>query len=307
MNAAIFSLFAGNEAWLAAIELATKSTLLLAIVLLGHSVLRRRHALACSALWNACVLGLLLLPVAILFAPDYGLPAPWLSNAGPTTAAESHAAQAFNAEAVRETIPQWQDASAVDGPLATTRQSQPALAANNRSTIVESTTSQLESAPAIDSAAVPVESGADRRVWILSIYAAGVALFALRLVLNLLAVQRLRSKAAPIDHPAWSSRLAHWSDVLGLRRRVALRTSDDVAVPVIVGWRRSMILLPPDAAESLTRQRIDGVLVHELAHVRRGDYGWQLGAIACASDLLAAAANLVRQSPDQPRPRTSLR
>jgi RND family efflux transporter MFP subunit len=47
-------------------------------------------------------------------------------------------------------------------------------------------------------------------------------------------------------------------------------------VPVVVGWLRPVILLPETLVESAPAATIDAVLLHELAHVRRGDYAWNV-------------------------------
>jgi beta-lactamase regulating signal transducer with metallopeptidase domain len=50
----------------------------------------------------------------------------------------------------------------------------------------------------------------------------------------------------------------------------------DVPAPQIVGLRRPVLLTPPDLALRLSPVERDAVLLHELAHVRRGDFGWNL-------------------------------
>lgn len=52
---------------------------------------------------------------------------------------------------------------------------------------------------------------------------------------------------------------------------IDLVESDDLCVPLTVGWFRPKILLPPDWRQ-WSRTKLDAVLAHESAHVRRGDY-----------------------------------
>ena len=52
-----------------ALDVALKATLLLALTIAAHTALGRRRALVRSALWNACIAGLLFMPVA-----SWGLP-----------------------------------------------------------------------------------------------------------------------------------------------------------------------------------------------------------------------------------------
>ena len=47
-------------------------------------------------------------------------------------------------------------------------------------------------------------------------------------------------------------------------------------MPVVVGWLRPMILLPDPPDSGDPAEHVEAILLHELAHVRRGDYAWNL-------------------------------
>lgn len=64
MIGSLGSALLGNTAALVALDLALKATALMALAFACHGALGRRRALARSALWNACLVGLLLLPAA---------------------------------------------------------------------------------------------------------------------------------------------------------------------------------------------------------------------------------------------------
>ena len=53
---------------------------------------------------------------------------------------------------------------------------------------------------------------------------------------------------------------------------VDVRASSRAAVPMVLGWRQPLILLPAGATRQLRDDQLRGVLAHELAHVGRGDY-----------------------------------
>jgi beta-lactamase regulating signal transducer with metallopeptidase domain len=59
------------------------------------------------------------------------------------------------------------------------------------------------------------------------------------------------------------------------RRRVRLGLSDDVTAPVLVGLFRPTILLPRACVDALDADELRMLLLHELAHHRRGDLWWQ--------------------------------
>jgi BlaR1 peptidase M56 len=57
---------------------------------------------------------------------------------------------------------------------------------------------------------------------------------------------------------------------------VVLARSPRVSVPVALGWLRPTIVLPDSLTGPSSAGSIDAVLLHELAHVRRGDYAWNV-------------------------------
>lgn len=66
-------------------------------------------------------------------------------------------------------------------------------------------------------------------------------------------------------------------------RAVSVVVHEDVPAPVTCGWRHPAIVLPADAQE-WSRADIERAMVHELEHVRRGDWLVQLAArVICAA------------------------
>ena len=54
-------------------------------------------------------------------------------------------------------------------------------------------------------------------------------------------------------------------------RRVSIGICDRLAVPVLIGVIRPLILLPPAALCGWSIEQLEMVLLHELAHLRRWD------------------------------------
>jgi TonB family protein len=72
------------------------------------------------------------------------------------------------------------------------------------------------------------------------------------------------------------------AQALGIRRRVSLLETTEGAMPLSFGVVRPAVLLPADAAEwSEDRRRV--VMLHELAHIRRGDLATQILARAAVA------------------------
>ncbi len=90
-----------------------------------------------------------------------------------------------------------------------------------------------------------------------------------RLIHGLRALRRLKSasRALPLTRQAELEPLcaAH------ARRRVGLRLSDRIATPITVGFRHPAVLIPAALLEELSREELAQIVLHELAHIRRGD------------------------------------
>jgi ankyrin repeat protein/beta-lactamase regulating signal transducer with metallopeptidase domain len=72
------------------------------------------------------------------------------------------------------------------------------------------------------------------------------------------------------------------ADALGWRRAVALRQSDDTRVPLCLGLKNPVIVLPADWRQ-WPQETLRGLIAHELSHIVRRDVAWQLVArLACA-------------------------
>ncbi|HEY1213473.1 MAG TPA: M56 family metallopeptidase [Bryobacteraceae bacterium] len=74
--------------------------------------------------------------------------------------------------------------------------------------------------------------------------------------------------------PAPDELEARWQRLLKTTYRgrpVTLGVSDCVSVPAVIGYRRPVILLPDSTIARLDAEQLDGILIHELAHVRRHD------------------------------------
>lgn len=81
-----------------------------------------------------------------------------------------------------------------------------------------------------------------------------------------LAVNRIRKQAKPLELPE----TAALAGPLGIDRPVPVLETASGSMPMACGFVRPVVLLPADAA-LWTEHRRRAVLLHELAHVRRGD------------------------------------
>lgn len=91
-----------------------------------------------------------------------------------------------------------------------------------------------------------------------------------RLAVNLWKLEHLKSDALPLP-VEYRERLERWSAAEKGEREVRLCTCEDIEVPVAVGLFDSMILIPKHLLDTLSQEEIDQIILHELAHLRRGD------------------------------------
>lgn len=106
--------------------------------------------------------------------------------------------------------------------------------------------------------------------WLVVGWSGGVALLCLRQIIQWRQLHRLCRDAAPLD-AAWQERFAALKRRMGVRFRVGLRQSAEVALPMLIGILRPTILLPAGLMLRLPIDRIELILLHELAHLRRLD------------------------------------
>jgi beta-lactamase regulating signal transducer with metallopeptidase domain/tetratricopeptide (TPR) repeat protein len=110
-------------------------------------------------------------------------------------------------------------------------------------------------------------------------WTAGALLVEARLAFGMLRVHRIRREAAPIRDAEWTEETRRLSREIELHRPVELLESARVPVAMTSGLLRPLLLLCRQARLwEVERRRV--VLLHELAHVRRGDWLWLLLAEA---------------------------
>ncbi len=112
---------------------------------------------------------------------------------------------------------------------------------------------------------------------------AGVVALSVRLVGGWIVAHRLRGGCGePLagDRAFRAGRLARRLGV----ERVQFRVSDQLEVPVVVGWLRPMVLVPTSMLNRLSTAQFESVMAHEVAHVRRRDY--LVNLLQCAIESL---------------------
>jgi len=113
---------------------------------------------------------------------------------------------------------------------------------------------------------------ADLLPWLAPLWMAGVLLFQLRCLASWMAATRLRRIGVCGAPDAWRKRLDALRVRLRMTRPVTLLESCFAEVPAVIGHMRPVILMPVGLLAGLPAGQVEAILLHELAHIRRGDY-----------------------------------
>jgi len=254
-----------------------QSTLLIALGLAVGRAIRFKGAAVQSAVYRLTLATALACPVVSLILAAVGVPGMYLNlhvapksggaEASETAAATTDAARAespMNASLVgassRDARPKWpEQADRRNGPPAAASAPHDAIAQEPAPATLEPS----KAASSLDWRLLAVDGLAV--AWLL-----GTGLLLIRLLLGWRLAASLRRTASPADSRTISLCLA-LAEQLGIRPPLVLRTPFSSS-PLLLGTFRAAILLPEEKGETASRE----VLVHELAHLARGDVAWNL-------------------------------
>ena len=108
-----------------------------------------------------------------------------------------------------------------------------------------------------------------------ALWLAGVLFLSLRTLGGWWLIRRMRQRLQRAPHTLLL-RLDVLRRQMNIPRFVDLRLSERLTNPLTAGVFRPWILLPVSALTGLSQEQLEVVLAHELAHIRRADYFWNL-------------------------------
>jgi beta-lactamase regulating signal transducer with metallopeptidase domain/Tol biopolymer transport system component len=119
-------------------------------------------------------------------------------------------------------------------------------------------------------------------IWVALVWLLGALLAIAPVLIGILSLVRIARRARLLTDGSWAALLESLVAGIKLGRRVTLRQSEEVSVPMTWGLQRPTILLPA-GVEQWPEERRHLVLRHELAHIQRADCLTQvLAQVACA-------------------------
>ncbi|HUO83412.1 MAG TPA: TonB family protein [Gammaproteobacteria bacterium] len=108
--------------------------------------------------------------------------------------------------------------------------------------------------------------------WLVVAWLAGVTLLSWRLGRDWAEVRTLVHSSTRALPEGWIATTERLRMAFGIRRPVRALESAVVHVPMVVGWIKPVILIPPAALLGLTAKQLELLVAHELAHIRRFDH-----------------------------------
>ena len=112
--------------------------------------------------------------------------------------------------------------------------------------------------------------------WLDVAWLLGVACLSMRTIGGWRLIHRLRRSALLPAPEAIHANFVLLRERLGITRQVSLHISHHLQGPLAIGIVRSLVILPASALLALSPDQLEAVLAHELGHVRRADYLWNL-------------------------------
>ena len=112
--------------------------------------------------------------------------------------------------------------------------------------------------------------------WVDAMWLVGVFILSARTIGGWRRIRQLRHAGLiEIPEPVRNS-FERLSQRVGIRRKIELYVCPRISGPLAMGVFRSLVLLPASALTALSPDQLEVVLAHELAHIRRGDYLWNM-------------------------------
>ncbi|NKB67505.1 MAG: DUF1565 domain-containing protein [Candidatus Latescibacteria bacterium] len=262
------------------LQMALKATVVLAALFLLDRVCRRRYSGWRHLFWRTGVVAILGLPVASMTLPEK-----------PVVVKGVDAAESMRTLiAARRPKPLRPVAEQALGPI-----------------VVEESIAQTTPTSTAPVQAPLAKVPESRLSWTqmgVAVYVLGVLVLLGNLGLGFYHSARLRRDSAPAAGP-WQAELERLRGLCGIGHNVGLCTSDRVDMPCQLGILRPLVILPRQMASCRYPDgRVSTALVHELVHVRRCDYLFNiLAAVSLAlywfHPLVWLAVRRLRQTGEQ--------
>lgn len=102
-------------------------------------------------------------------------------------------------------------------------------------------------------------------------YVVGILVLGFRLILSFRNIKTVRRDVQPVPM-SLQERFSSLLHLIAIKRKVSLYFSERIDVPLMMGHLKPIVILPLALINQLDWQQTEAILIHELAHVKRMDY-----------------------------------
>jgi bla regulator protein BlaR1 len=126
----------------------------------------------------------------------------------------------------------------------------------------------------------------------------GMLLYLIRIVNGSFYLNSLR-KLTSEQHPEIDKKMVELKDIMQVGKSIKLIITHSINEPLTFGWLKPIILLPCSHIAQIPMEQMEMILAHELAHIKRYDYGVNLiqtglDAIYFYNPFFKAISNIIR-------------
>ncbi|MCA9042542.1 MAG: carboxypeptidase regulatory-like domain-containing protein, partial [Planctomycetaceae bacterium] len=239
------------------VEFFVKSMFCILLMLAIEHLIWRKRPLLADICWRGMLLFMIMLPAVILLLPEMRLlPDPGFSESFRKTAflQERQLTPRFSESGLpTETV--LREMSVQISPLMSTeRQSVPERKSIRSNTLSMGTLLSITSLVA---------------------FCLGGFFFLVRLLLSWRALKNIHTKAK-VDLSEIYDLMNSLKTEMGIRQEIRLLYSSEISVPMTYGFWNPCILIPTSLKDTDDQKTITAVLIHELVHIARADFKYQL-------------------------------
>jgi beta-lactamase regulating signal transducer with metallopeptidase domain len=119
--------------------------------------------------------------------------------------------------------------------------------------------------------------------WLALVWLGGMAAMLARAGSLVVEAEQLRKRSRPLADEAVLKLIEEARRKLGLMRRIQVVVTEQLTSPAVMGLVTPVLILPLAMVTTLPVEQLQLILLHELAHIRRGDYLVNLGQLLAES------------------------
>lgn len=109
-------------------------------------------------------------------------------------------------------------------------------------------------------------------LYITGVYVLGLIIHIIGLIKGLFHIRYIRNKKNLMLSPVWTQRAALLRKKLGLLKNIPVYISEHINIPLTIGHLKPIIIFPLAIINNLDAAQVESILLHELAHIKRHDY-----------------------------------